>query len=83
MSKTEIIAHFRDLLTTRFHGDMKAMYANYAPLRYNDLLNALYDAGIGSFATRRAYASAILQALDTDHDGSISESELSDAIHAA
>lgn len=80
MTKAEIIDHLNTLLKGKFNGDVHAMFSHYANitglLDSSCLVSALADAGAGNVITRRVYALAILESVDADGDGRISEKEL-------
>lgn len=79
-NKREVEEKVSALVASRFGGDYRAAFAHYdsdgdGAIRKDELKLLLADAGIGSGLTRWAWASGILDELDTDGDGGISWAE--------
>ena len=83
--KQELRDKVTGLVADRFGGDFTKAFDHYDANRdgriSRDELGALLsDAGIGSWVTRGAWATGIIDALDSDKDGSISAAELQAAL---
>lgn len=69
------------LVRDRFAGDYRKAFDHYdsatknGKISRNELFKLLTDAGIGTWLTRGAWALGIIEELDADQDGSISEVE--------
>ncbi|HVK10522.1 MAG TPA: EF-hand domain-containing protein [Gemmataceae bacterium] len=78
--KRELDEKVTALVRTRFGADYRAAFTHYdadgnGTIDKDELKALLSDAGIGSGLTRWAWASGIIEAVDTDGDGGISWAE--------
>ena len=78
--KRELAEKVSALVATRFGGDYRAAFGHYdadrnGTISKDELKTLLADAGIGSGLTRWAWANGIIEAMDTDGDGTISWDE--------
>lgn len=86
--KDELKDKVADLVRGRFAGDYRRAFDHYdsdpknGKISRNELTKLLADAGIGTWLTRGLWASAIIEELDTDRDGSISEAEFRNVLKA-
>ena len=79
-SEEELVKKLEKLFSEKFNNDPKIGFAYYARIGTNlvtreGLITLLKDAGVGNFLTRGIWANKILEIVDTDNDGCISESE--------
>ena len=81
--KAELIEALEKLCHDEFRDDQRKMFDYYSDhlgdipgqMDGDGLWKLLKDAGVGSFATRHAYVTAIFDALDRDHSGAVSWEE--------
>lgn len=75
----ELTSKVSALVKKNFKGDYKAAFDHYADkdgsIGHGELKSLLSDAGVGNFATRGAWASAIIKKLDKNGNGKIEWSE--------
>jgi hypothetical protein len=81
--KQELIDKVNKLVETKFAGDRTRAFEHYAKasggasgVEKSDLVALLGDAEVGNRLTRGLYADAIMAAVDTSADGTISRAEL-------
>lgn len=80
--KRELVTKVARLVRTRFQGNYKTAFDHYAGkaepaglVDRDELVSLLKDADIGNAFTRGAWASGIIEELDTSKDGKIGWSE--------
>jgi Ca2+-binding EF-hand superfamily protein len=78
--KKELQDKVNKLVAERFGGDYQRGFEHYdknkdGKIGRDELVSLLHDAGIGNWLTRGAWAAGILAELDTDKDGTISQTE--------
>ena len=84
--KNELRDKVSKLVRDRFGGDYHKAFDHYdsdvkdGKISSRELAKLLGDAAIGNWLTRSAWASGIIAELDTDKDGSISESEFEEVL---
>lgn len=78
----ELVRKVRDLVDRKHGGSYEKAFAHYAKkdtkdgkVNRSELQDLLSDAGIGTWATRGAWASGITKKLDRDGDAMISAKE--------
>ena len=75
---TELKTKVKKLVTDKFGGDYKKAFDHYAKggsVGPDELSSLLSDAGVGNFATRGSWVSAIIKRLDTNGNGKIEWNE--------
>jgi Ca2+-binding EF-hand superfamily protein len=81
VQKNELRDKVSKLVGDKFGGDYHKAFEHYdddvkdGKISRRELAKFLGDAGIGNWLTRSVWVSGIITELDTDKDGSISESE--------
>jgi Ca2+-binding EF-hand superfamily protein len=86
--RRELIDKVSALFAERFGCDFRKAFEHYdrdkqdGGINRADLMELLADAGIGSWLTRSWWAVGVLDALDNDKDGVISQAELDAVLEA-
>jgi Ca2+-binding EF-hand superfamily protein len=86
VQKNELRDKVSKLVRDKFGGDYHKAFEHYdddvkdGKISRRELAKLLGDAGVGNWLTRGAWVSGIIAELDTDKDGSISESEFEEVL---
>ena len=86
VQKNELRDKVSKLVGDNFGGDYHKAFEHYdddvkdGKISRRELAKLLGDAGIGNWLTRGAWVSGIIAELDTDKDGSISQSEFEEVL---
>ena len=83
--RDELIRKVKDHVLRYYGGDWTLMFPKYdsdndGKVSRDELLRLLADCGVGNFMTRPLWGSRVLQELDLDKDGGISQQEITSAL---